>query len=374
MRILVTNWLDRENPQAGGAEIHLHEIFGRIASRGHEVTLLTSRFPGAVARTELDGIEVHRAGGRYSLSLAAPRYYRRVLRDRPFDVVVEDLNKVPLFTPYWVTAPVVLLVHHLFGRIAFQEANVPLALATWLMERPIPRVFRRRPVLAVSRSTAEDLVGRGFSKEGIGVIPNGIDLGFFSPEPGGRRFAEPTLLYLGRLKRYKRVDLLIKAMGILAERGRECRLRIAGRGDRRTELESLVGRLGLEDRIDFLGFVSDAKKRELLRRSWIHLLTSPKEGWGIANLEAAACGTPTIASDSPGLRDSVRDGVTGLLVPHGDPLILADRIAKLLDDDDLREEMGRNALEFARGFSWDRSALEMESYLAAQVALGPSAD
>src|SRR5690606_8671565 len=155
---LVMNWQDRLNPQAGGAEAHLHEIFGRLAKAGHQVTLLVSGWPGAAARDSIDGLEVHRVGGRYTYNLVAPRYYRKVLRGRHFDVVVADLNKVPLYTPCWVRRPLVRLVHHLFGTTAFQGAAWPLATMTWLMERPIGVIYRGVPVEAVSPSTAEDLV------------------------------------------------------------------------------------------------------------------------------------------------------------------------------------------------------------------------
>jgi hypothetical protein len=150
LRILVVNWLDRENPLAGGAETHLHQVFGRLAGRGHEVTALVSGWPGCAPRTSLDGIDVHRAGGRYTFSAAAPRYCRRHLARARFDVVVEDLNKIPVFTPYWVRAPVVVLVHHLFGLSAFQAASLPVALTTWLLDRTVPWAFRRTPVIAVS--------------------------------------------------------------------------------------------------------------------------------------------------------------------------------------------------------------------------------
>jgi hypothetical protein len=136
LRILVVNWQDRENPLAGGAETHLHEIFGRLAAWGDDVTLLCSSFPGASPLAQLDGMETHRTGGRYSFAIQARRYFRSHLRHRPFDVIVEDLNKVPLFTPFWSGTPVVLLVHHLFGGTAFQEASLPVAAATWLLERP----------------------------------------------------------------------------------------------------------------------------------------------------------------------------------------------------------------------------------------------
>lgn len=115
------NWQDRDNPEAGGAEIHLHETFGRLARAGHQVTLLCSGFEGGAPRVVLDGIDVHRVGGRYSFALLAHRYWRRHLVHQHFDVIVEDLNKIPLFTPAWSETPVLLLVHHLFGATAFGQ-------------------------------------------------------------------------------------------------------------------------------------------------------------------------------------------------------------------------------------------------------------
>jgi len=368
MRILVFNWLDRKNPQAGGAEIHLHQVFGRLARRGHRITLVSSGFTGGASRDTLDGIEVRRIGGRYTYAAAAPFFYRRALRSRPFDVVVEDLNKVPLFTPAWIPPPTVLLVHHLFGATAFREASPPLALATWLLERPIPTVYRSVPTIAISPSTAEDLVSRGLPPERITVIPNGIDTGRFRPDPAVPRFEKPTLLYLGRLKAYKRVDLVLRALARLRQRGCEARLVIAGRGDREEELRALARRLGAEHAVRFAGYVDEDRKLELLRRSWIHVLTSTKEGWGITNVEAAACGTPTVASDRPGLRDSVRHGETGLLVPHGDLSALSDTLARLLADPGERERMGRAARRFAETFTWKEAAHRIETHLAARVA------
>jgi glycosyltransferase involved in cell wall biosynthesis len=307
---------------------------------------------------------VHRVGGRYTLSFAAPVYFRRRLRAERFDVVVEDLNKVPFFSPFWgVGAPVALIVHHLFGATAFQEASFPVAAATWLLERPVPRVFRSVPTVAVSDSTAEDLVRRGLPRNGIEIIPNGVDLEVLSPLPPEEHFPEATVLFLGRLKRYKRVDLLLQAVAALVRRGTSCRLLVAGRGDDQPRLEALRESLGLTEHVDFLGYISDEEKRDLLRKSWIHLLTSANEGWGISNVEAAACGTPTIASDVPGLRDSVVDGQTGFLVPHGDVEVLSRRIEELLGDEEVRTRLGIGARDFAEGFGWDASARAMEKFL-----------
>jgi glycosyltransferase involved in cell wall biosynthesis len=278
-------------------------------------------------------------------------------------VVVEDLNKVPFFTPLWTEAPVALLVHHLFGATAFQEASFPLAAATWLLERPVPRLFHGRATVAVSESTRADLVQRGMNPERIEVIPNGIELDAFSPSPEGTRFEVPTVLYLGRLKRYKRVDLVLQAAAEMKRRGVTFRVLVAGTGDHRPQLVRLTNQLGLDDRVDFLGFVSEEEKLNLFRRSWVHVLTSPKEGWGIANMEAAASGTPTVASDAPGLRDSVLHERTGFLVRHGDVSTLADRIGQILTDEGLRDALGGEARRFAEGFSWDQSAEAMEAFL-----------
>jgi len=370
MRTLVLNWQDRENPQAGGAEIHLHEIFGRLASWGMDVTLVSSGWPGAEQRTCLDGIDVHRVGGRHSYPFQVASYVRKEFGGgSPFDVVVEDLNKVPVFAPTWVGAPTLLLVHHLFGRTAFEEASLPVATMTWLLERPIPFFYRRTPTVAVSESTRQDLVDRGMDGKQIRVIPNGVEVGQFTPGQADARTSEPTLLYLGRLRRYKRVDLLLKAVARLRGEGLPVRLLIAGRGPHEDALRAEAAALGLTpEGVHFLGFVSEAEKLTLLQTAWVHLLTSPREGWGIANLEAAACGTPTIASDAPGLRDSVRHGVTGFLVPHGDVDALVNQIRVLVSDPSLRSQQGKAARSFALGFQWDDSARAMGGALEAVAA------
>ncbi|MCE2422257.1 MAG: glycosyltransferase family 4 protein [Gemmatimonadetes bacterium] len=362
---MAVNWQDRQNPQAGGAEEHLHRTLAPLAERGHGITLLVSGFGGCTPRTRLDGLDIHRAGSRYTFSFAAPVYYRERLAHRSWDVVLDNINKVPLFTPWWTEAPVVSLVNHLFGATAFREANPLLASATWMLERFLPLAYRGVPTIAVSRSTRDDLVARGLDGP-MHVIPSGIDCDLYSPGPSDGPLAKtetPSILFLGRLKRYKGVDLLVRAVGRLAERGRPVRLLIAGDGDYRGDLEALARRTGVGDRVRFLGFVGQQQKIDLLRRAWVHALTSPKEGWGLSNLEAAACGTPSVASDSPGLRESVLHGQTGLLTPHGDVPALADAIELLVTDHALRNRLGEGARTYAKTLTWDSSARAVETVL-----------
>ncbi len=369
MNLLVMNWLDRENPQAGGAEVHLHETFGRLAERGWEVTLVTSGWPGAVPRVTLDRIEIHRIGSRHTYPLLAPLYVRRSLSGRAFDLTVEDLNKAPVLSPLWAPSPCFLIVHHLFGATAFQGASVPIAAATWLLERLLPRSYAEIPIVSVSESTRADLIHRGFRAERIEIVENGVDTERYAPAPDVERFPQPTLVYLGRLKKYKRVDLILKAVAKLRREGTPVRLLVAGQGDHALRLRRQAQDLDLaQEAVEFLGFVSEDEKLELLRRAWVHVLTSVKEGWGITNMEAAACGTPTVASDSPGLRESVLDGRSGFLVRHGDVDTLAIKLGLILSDPSLREKMGLAAREFASSLSWDRTSTRLRGLLEAAVA------
>ena len=356
MRILVTNWNDRENPQAGGAEIHLHELFGRIAGWGHQVHLIASGWPGCLTMATVDQIEVRRVGGRHSFAVLGRGAVRRALRQHRYDVVVEDINKVPLFLPTLTRLPFVAIVPHLFGTTAFAEASAPMAAVVWAAELPIPTVYRRAAFHAISESTRDDLVRRGVPSERIVVIHPGVDSKRYSPDAATPRAGTPTFLYLGRLKRYKGVEFALRALARVRMQRADVTLDICGQGDDRPRLERLAAELGLGPAVRFPGFVSEEEKRRLLRQAWAVVFPSPKEGWGITNVEAAACGTPAIASDSDGLRESVRDGVTGYLVPHGDVPALAGRMLSLANDPAQVEQLGRAARGFAESLSWDSAA------------------
>lgn len=360
MRILVLNWQDFENPQAGGAELHLREIFSRIVQWGHSVDLLCSSWGDAPSRISLDGIEVHRVGTRHSFPFLARRYYTRSLQPNAYNVVIEDLNKIPLYTPLWGVSRLVALVHHLFGATVFREAPAPLAAAVWFSERPLAALYRDTPFQAVSKSTADDLVARGVPREAIRVIYNGVDSTRLTPDASVRS-KTPLFVYLGRLKKYKRVDVVIRAFAELNIP--KATLEIAGTGDYRASLERLVESLGLGGRVKFLGFISEEDKIHLLRRAWASALASPKEGWGISNLEAAACGTPVIAANSPGIRESVVDGETGFLVAQNDSGAMAAAMRGIVESPELVGVLGAAGRRFAETFTWERSARETLAHL-----------
>ncbi|HYX82402.1 MAG TPA: glycosyltransferase family 4 protein [Gemmatimonadales bacterium] len=368
MRILLVNWNDRENPHAGGAEIHLHELFGRIAGWGHDVHLIASGWPGAAPQAIVDGMHVTRLGGRHSFAALGRGAVRRALAARRFDVVVEDINKVPLFLPTLTDLPFVAIVPHLFGTTAFAEASAPVAAVVWAAELPIPRGYRKAGFHAISESTRDDLVRRGIPRERVVVIHPGVDAHTYRPDPATPRATRPTFLYLGRLKRYKGVEFALRALAAARATRADITLDICGQGDDRPRLERLTRELRLEQAVRFLGFVPDIEKQRLLRQAWAVVLPSPKEGWGITNVEAAASGTPAIASDSPGLRESVQHGVTGYLVPHGETRALANRLLELAGDPAAVERLGKAARQFAEGLSWESAARATLTHIERTIA------
>jgi glycosyltransferase involved in cell wall biosynthesis len=363
VNILLVNWQDRDNPQAGGAEIHLFEIFSRLAARGHRVRLVCAGWRGAPARATVEGISVERHGTRNTFAALGRSAVRQALAAERPDIVVEDVNKVPLFLPGMTRLPFCTIIPHLFGDTVFHEAAWPMASAVWLAERPLARAYRRTGFHAISESTRDDLVARGVPAARIRVIHPGVDSVHFCPDPNVARTSPPSFLYIGRLKRYKGVDLALRALARARVRRPDLRLDIAGRGDFQPELERLAASLGLGAAVTFRGFVTEAEKLGLLRAASANVFPSPKEGWGITIVEAAACGTPSLASDSPGLRDSVRDGTTGLLVPHGDTEALADRMVQLAGDPVLIERLGADARRFAESLTWDAAANATEAHL-----------
>jgi glycosyltransferase involved in cell wall biosynthesis len=341
-------------------------------ARGHHVTLVTSGFSGGAPRTTLDGIEVRRHARRYSFAMAGRGAIRRALREGEYDVVVEDINKLPLYTPTLCRLPIYVIVPHLFGTTAFREAPWPIATIVWLAEQPIPAVYRRARFHAISLSTRDDLVRRGVAEDRIHVTYPGVDVDWFTPDAAVARAATPTFLYVGRLKRYKGLETAVRAVAEARRRGCAVRLDIAGDGDDRERLAGFVRRLELAEAVSFLGFVSESTKRTLLRQAWAVVLPSAKEGWGISNIEAAACGTPALAADSPGLRESVRHEETGLLVPYGDVEALAGAFLRLARHPEQVARFGAAARRFAEGFSWEQAAADTERQLLTMLNAAPT--
>jgi glycosyltransferase involved in cell wall biosynthesis len=362
-RILILNERDSGHPKAGGAEVHVDEVSRRLAARGFALTLLSSTFPGAAAEEEIAGMRVRRVGGLATYYPRAAWTCMHETRRGEFDVVVEHLCKLPHMSPRYAAVPVVAVCHHLFGLTAFQQVAWPIAATVWSAERLIPYAYRGASFVAVSRSTKDDLVARGVAAEQIRIIHNGIHAPRCRVRPVTDR--RRRIVYLGRLEPYKRVDVMFRAAATLVGAFPDLEIVVIGRGETREGLERVARELGLAERTRFAGFVSDDERDRLLADARVCVCPSVKEGWGLTVIEANALGVPVVATDAPGLRDAVREGNTGFLVPEGDVAAFARRIGEILRDDTLAARLANGAVSWSARFSWDAAADEMEQALDA---------
>ncbi|MEZ5359106.1 MAG: glycosyltransferase family 4 protein [Candidatus Zixiibacteriota bacterium] len=356
MNILALNWQDLKNPMSGGAEVHLEELLRRIATKGHTVTLFCSNYAGGKSEETVEGVHIIRAGNRYNFNLIAPFHLRRLIKQNKYDLFLEDINKIPFYTPFFLDLPTIVIIPHLFSTAVFQEINFILGSYIYLAEKPLTTVYRKKQFCVISESTAEDMIERGIPESQVEVIHCGIDSELYNNNAGYEKYEFPSVLYLGRIKKYKSVQHLISAFEIIHEDLPNAKLTIVGAGDYTDELERQTAEYGLNDCVDFPGFVSSTQKVEYLCRSHVMVYPSLKEGWGLTNIEANSCGTAVVAARTPGLRDSVKDGYSGLLYEYGDVESLAASTKNLLTDTEKRAKLEQGGLEWASRFNWDNAA------------------
>ncbi|UCD63345.1 MAG: glycosyltransferase family 4 protein [Candidatus Zixiibacteriota bacterium] len=363
MNILALNWNDLQNPYGGGAEVHLEELLQRLVTYGHRVTLFCSGFDGCRQEETFKGVRIIRRGNRYNFNLIAPFHLRRIVRENHFDILVEDVNKIPFYTPLYLDIKTLVVVPHLLATTVFHEINFVLGTYIFLAERPLVSVYKGLPFNVISESTGEDMIKRGIPKEDISVIHCGIDRELYSHDPNVAKYERPTILYLGRIKKYKCIHHLVRAYRIVKEKLPEASLMVVGVGDYLPAIKKLARELKLEEEIEFPGFVPTEDKILRMRRAHVAVLPSLKEGWGLTNIEANSVGTAVVAANSPGLRDSVCDGETGLLYEQGDIEMMADKLLAILTDEALRKRLEAGGLKWAETFNWDRAAVEFEKLL-----------
>ena len=352
---------DWTHPQGGGSGANLREQAVRWVAAGNRVTIVCCTHPGA-AKLECDGdLTIHRVGGRSTVfPRAIWRQWRGLVPDP--DVVLEIVNGITFLTPLWLRTPRLVLVHHIHRRHYVEEMGRRRGkVAAFLLETlPLRLLYRDARFLTVSDSAALEIAEHGVPAESIEVVRNGVDL----VPAGGPPVDGPTLLYLGRLKRYKRIELVLDAL----EQVPGARLDIAGDGEHRPELEREIARRRLGDRVQLHGHVDEQRKRELLTSAWVNVTASSNEGWCLTVMEAAACGTPSVAIAEGGLRESIVHGRTGLLAER--PEQLGDAIARVVEDDKLRRRLGEQARARAGKFDWDSTAGASLAALEAAYAEG----
>ncbi|HEX7095439.1 MAG TPA: glycosyltransferase family 4 protein [Acidimicrobiales bacterium] len=351
-RVHILAWRDLADVEAGGSEVHAATVARIWAEAGIEVFMRTSFAQGSPPRAVRDGYEVYRRAGRYAIF---PRAALAELSGRhgTRDALVEIWNGVPFFSPLWASGPRVTFLHH------HHEKMWPLVLpphyariGTLLESRIAPLVYRRTTVVTLSESSRRDIVQKlGLRPHRVRVVPPGVDERF---TPGGERSSRPLIVAVGRLMPSKRFDELIRHVHRARETRPDIELVIVGDGYERDALRELITELDAGSWVRLAGRVDDDELVDLYRRAWLVASASISEGWGMTLTEAAACGTPAVATRIAGHEDAVVDGTTGLLVPVGGDL--AGAILRVVNDDALRSRLSANAREHAARFTWEATA------------------
>ncbi len=364
--LVVKTWRDRDNPDAGGAEVWLHEVLSRLATRGWRVTVLTMGYPGSADDQVVDGIRHVRRGGTVTQYARAHLSQWRV--SPPPDVVLDVFNGVPFLSALWPRPPVVVVVHHVHREQWAMVFGDTVGRLGWAVERWSARRQRGRPHVTVSEASARALTAAyGVAADRIAIAHNG-----FTAAPDGLPVpdlvrADHRLVVVGRLVPHKRVEVAIAALVAARAAGLDTHLDVVGEGEWRTDLEAEVGQRGLDEHVTLHGFVDDATKHAILAAADVHVLASVREGWGIVVAEAGQHGVPTVAlARAGGTRESVVDGVSGELA--SDDRDLVERVVALLTDPARRERLGAGARDMAGRFSWTRAADVVEQTLVAAIA------
>lgn len=366
LRVLYLSWRDRDNPEAGGAETFTDRTGEVMVARGHRVTLLTSSFPGAEPETEHGGVRVLRRGNRFTCYLHGLAHVARHRGD--YDVIVDVQNGVPFWAPLAAKVPVVNVVHHVHRdqwRVVF--GRVGGAIGWFVESRVAPVVYRRSRYVTVSQATRSDLATLGIPPERVDLVYSGNDhppaLESYAREP---RSKQPSITVVGRLVPHKQVEIAIDVVADLQEQQPELTLDVVGAGYWLEELQAYAERRGVAGRVHFHGFVDEHTKHTLLARSWVLLMPSHKEGWGLTIVEAGLHGTPSVAfSFAGGVTESIVDDETGLLAD--DVAQMTTHVAGLLSDERLRAKYGENARRHARSFSWENTTRQLEAALTRAV-------
>ena len=336
----------------GGAEVFTYEVAKRWVALGHEVTLFTSKFPGCKDEETVDGIRIVRAGGRFTVYGQAKKFYAKRFSKEGFEVIIDEINTQPFFAQKFAKngEKVVALIHQLAREFWYYETPFPVSYVGYhFLENRWLKQYLNVPTVAVSESTRTDLLDLGF--QNVSIVPEGLN---FEPlEALPEKDSNPIVVFSGRLKRAKRPDHAVKAFRIVREKVPNAELWVFGDGPFRKTLVQIAG-----PGVRFFGALSSGERREHLKKCWVLMVPGLREGWGLNIVEANALGVASVAYNVPGLRDSVKNGETGLLVESGDINCLAEKTISLLENQGERQRLSLNALEYAKEFNWDNTANE----------------
>lgn len=351
-RIHMVCWRDLDHPEAGGAEEHTTQIGRHLVLAGLEVVHHTGELPSGPDEIERDGIRVVRRGGRVGVfATSVTDELRGRLGER--DAMIDVFHGVPFFTPLWARGPRVAMIHHVHLGTWHHLLPPPADRVGHLVEQHVvPRLYRNESVVTIAESTKREIVeGLRLPASNVRVVPNGIDARF---RPGGARHPRPLVVAVARMMPQKGLTDLIPILAAVRQRVPDLEAVIIGDGPQRAELEALARDHDTTEWLAMPGRLSDEELVAWYQRAWLAVSSSRREGFGLTLTEAAACGTPVVASRISGHVDAVVEGRTGHLVDT--PEEFADVVVDLLGDDARRAALSASALETAASFTWDATA------------------
>lgn len=356
MNILWFSWKDLKNPEAGGAEVITDQLASALVKRGDKVILLTSGFPNCIKKETINDYEVIRLGGKFSVYFFAFTYYLKNLQGWP-DKVIEEINTFPFFTQFYIGMKPYIYIFQLAGKIWFYQALFPLNIIGYFIEPIYLRFFKKNRVLTESESTVDDLIKLGFKKQNIHIVPISLTMPPLKFIHNNVKFENPTLLSLGSIRSMKQTHFQIRAFELVKKRVENLKLIVAGNSDGKygKKILSMINDSPYSDDIHYAGTVSLDEKILLLKKSHILLMSSVKEGWGLVVTEAASQGTPSIVFDVSGLRNSVKNNITGIICSENTVKNMAEQILELIINKKKYLKLKNNALEDAKSFTLKKS-------------------
>ena len=347
--IRILNWRDVKHPLAGGAELSLHEQAKVWMKMGAEVSWYSASWKNAKKNEIVDGVRVFRMGNQFTVHfLFLARYF--IHKVPKVDVCIDSFHFIPYFSPFYIKKEkIYALINEVAGDLWYYNSPKPVAFIGKVMEPIIIRAYKKIPFITASNSTVQELVRIGIPHGHISTVYHGVTV--YNPKKNIVKEADPTILFVNRISQDKGIEDILKIFTQLHKSNKRIQLWIAGKEENEGLLRELLQKYNIQKKVQYFGFVSESQKFNLMKRAWILVHPSRKEGWGLTVIEAASQGTPSVGYDVEGLRDSIQNEKTGLLVTSNSEGLLSG-IQKLLSDSTLRGTLAKNAIVWSQKFSW----------------------
>lgn len=361
MNILTLNWRDIRNPKSGGAEIVTLEHAKAWVKKGHSVTWFTSCFQSCKKQETIEGVNIVRRGNFITVYLFAPFFY--LFSKNKFDLVIDEIHGLPFFTPFYVKKPKIAFIHEVADEIWDYMFPFPVNKIGKLVEAAYFKIYRNIKFWTDAGSTIDDLVSKGIKRENCIAINCPVLNKSLAGLPNKEK--TPTFIFVSRVVKMKGIEEVIRAFFYILRELKDANLWIVGDGEKKyvEELKEIMRSYAISTKVKFFGHVSNQKKLELLKKAHLLLHASIKEGWGLVVIEAASQATPSVVYNVSGLKDSVKNGRTGVVLGENNAKEMAKQALLLIKNKSLYRKLQKNSLVWAKSLTWEKATKQSEALL-----------